>query len=84
MSGCTSASNSWQKQGADQQTVTRDLSNCHDVARSEARQQYPYQAGRTPAPFGMPSATQSDDLSRSTFEAQRFEACMQALGYHRG
>jgi hypothetical protein len=84
MSACTSASNAWQKHGADQQTVTRDLSNCHDIARSEARQKYPYQAGRVPAPFGMPSATESDDLSRSTYDAERFEACMQGLGYRRG
>jgi hypothetical protein len=84
MSGCTtSVSGSWQKQSADQQTTTGDTSTCHDVARAEALQQNPYQAG-SPVPFGMPSARQSDDLSRSTFEAERFEACMQGLGYHRG
>jgi len=83
MIGCTTSAGSWQKQGADEQTVTRDISSCQDVARAEALQQKPFQSG-SPAPFGMPSARQSDDLSRSTYEAERFEACMQGRGYHRG
>ena len=68
--------------GADEQTVTRDISSCQDVARAEALQQKPFQSG-SPAPFGMPSVRQSDDLSRSTYEAERFEACMQGPGYRR-
>jgi hypothetical protein len=84
MSGCTTAASGppWQKQGADEQTNTTDTSTCHDVARAEAGQRYPYQIG-SPAPFGVPSAQQSDALSRSTFEAERFEACMQGRGYSR-
>ncbi len=85
LSACTGwASSSWQKQGAEPQTVTRDTANCHDVARGEAWQRYPYQSGRSPAVFGVPSATQSDDLSRSAYEAERFDACMAGLGYQRG
>ena len=72
----------WQMPGADQQTVNRDVSICHAVAQGEATQRYPYQIG-SPAPFGVPSAAQRDDLGRSVFEAERFDACMQGLGYHR-
>jgi hypothetical protein len=84
MSGCnTSALDSWQKQGADQQTVSRDTSTCHDVARAEALQRKPFQPGSL-APFGMPSTQQSDDLGRSSYDAEQFEACIKKLGYHRG
>ena len=82
--GCTtSAPSTWQKQGADEQAVTRDISECHNVARAEALQQKPFRAAGTATPFGMPSARQSDDLSRSTYEAERFQVCMQERGYSR-
>ena len=84
MIGCTtSAPGTWQKQGADEQAVARDISECHNVARAESLQQKPFQTAGSPTPFGMPSARQSDDLSRSTYEAERFQVCMQERGYSR-
>ena len=84
VSGCRAAMvGQWQKPGADGQTTTRDASTCRDTARAEASQRLPDRVG-APAPFGVPSAHQRDDLSRSSFEASRFEDCMQRLGYRRG
>ena len=83
IAGCNiSAAGSWQKQGADDATIARDMSACRDVARGEASQRNPYQLG-SPVPFGMPSVQQSDALSRTTYEAERLEACMQGRGYSR-
>jgi hypothetical protein len=82
-SACTaSVQGSWQKPGADGQMTGRDTSTCRDIARGEAAQKYPDRAG-SPAPFGVPSAQQRDDLSRTTYEVSRFESCMQDLGYRR-
>ncbi len=83
VSACSApASGVWQKSGVDEQTTNRDASTCRAVAQGEAVQRYPYDLG-PPAPFGMPSGQQRNDFSRATYEAARFDSCMQGLGYLR-
>ncbi|HEY4169097.1 MAG TPA: hypothetical protein VGM96_20065 [Reyranella sp.] len=86
--GCSapaSAPATWQKQGADEQTVARDTTNCRTLAQAEALRQYPYSAGSTSiGAAGVVAAQQQNDSNRIIVETGRFNDCMAERGYKRG
>ena len=76
---------SWQKPDADQQTISRDTSNCRITAQAEALRQYPYSAGSSGSgAAGTLGSQQHGDTNRSIVEAARFNDCMLGRGYKRG
>jgi hypothetical protein len=84
--GCaTYESAPWRKDGANDQTVQRDNTECRGLARSEAQRRYPYRAGSPSlGAAGAVTAQQRDDTSRAVTEATHFNECMQGRGYRRG
>jgi hypothetical protein len=86
--GCsapTSTPPTWQKPGANEQTVTRDTTNCRTLAQAEALSQYPYSAGSTSiGAAGVVASQQQNDSNRIIVETGRFNDCMAGRGYKRG
>ena len=79
------APTSWQKPGADEQTISRDTSNCRVTAEAEALRQYPHSASSSGSgAAGLLGSQQQDDANRSIVEAARFNDCMAGRGYKRG
>jgi hypothetical protein len=79
------ASASWQKPGADGQTISRDTFACRTEAQATALRRYPYSADSpTLGAGGMIASQQHDDTNRATVEAARFNECMLERGYKRG
>jgi len=74
----------WQKPGADEQTVARDTTNCRTLAQAEALRQYPYGVGSTSiGAAGVVASQQQTDSNRIIVETGRFNDCMAGRGYKR-
>ena len=86
--GCSAPASTpaaWQKPGANEQTVTRDTTNCRTLAQAEALRQYPYGAGSTSiGAAGVVASQQQNDSNRIVVETARFNDCMAGQGYKRG
>jgi hypothetical protein len=81
----TPAPTSWQKPGADEQTIARDSANCRVTAQAEALRQYPQSAGSPGlGAAGIAASQQQDDTNRAIVEAARLNDCMAGRGYKRG
>ena len=76
---------SWQKPGADEQTIARDTANCRVTAQAEALRQYPQGAGSPGmGAAGLAASQQQDETNRTIVEAARLNDCMAGRGYKRG
>jgi hypothetical protein len=87
LSACSAPTpTSWQKPGADAQTIARDAGNCRVSAQAEALRQYPQGAGSSGGmgAAGIAASQQQDDTNRSIVETARFNDCMAGRGYKRG
>jgi hypothetical protein len=82
---CTSpGSQSWQKAGTSEQTMSRDTAECRESANEDARRRYPYRAGSPSlGAAGAMLSQQRDDNDRAAAEASLFDNCMQSRGYRR-
>ena len=83
-SGCSPGGGQWHKPGADEQTITRDSSECRAAAQEEAERRYPFRAA-SPAlgAAGIGLSQQRDDHARAVAEASLFNSYMQGRGYAR-
>ena len=85
-SGC--APLQWHKDGADAATFERDVSECQDQARMQARVEAPLFGQPPPAPVGLDSRGRvvtgraaRYDTDRALLEHDFMRACMQERGY---
>jgi len=80
MAACATPA-SWDKPDATDATTTKDVSDCHDAARTEAVRLYPHGFSTMISGPSALASQQTDSADRGVAESRYFRLCMQDKGY---